>query len=121
MVYPILRVPFEQVPGPLRLYNIVHFAEDPHNLALTLLPVAFLFLRRAVSTRTPAAIVAAIVSSGCVVLANAFGAIGLAIGGVAVVLAFGGGLPVRLAIGFAAYLWVSPCGSPHGCHRHSST
>ena len=35
-------------------------------------------------------------------LANAFGAIDLAIGGVAVVLAFGGGLPVRLAIGFAA-------------------
>ena len=67
-----------------------------------MLPVAFLFLRRAVSTRTPAAIVAAIVSSGCVVLANAFGAIDLAIGGVAVVLAFGCGLPVLLAIGFAA-------------------
>lgn len=105
---PILRVPFEKSAGGLRLYNMVHYAEDPHNLALTLLPVAFLFLRRAISTRAPGAIVGATVWSGCVVLANAFGAVDLAIGGIAVVLAVGGGVRVLVLIGLAAYLWISP-------------
>ncbi len=106
---PILRLPHF---GPLRLYNIVHYAEDPHNLALTLLPVAFLFLRRAIATRSPGSIIGAIISSACVVSVNAFGGIDLVLGGLAIVLAMGSGLGTLVALGVAAYCWMSPWLSP---------
>lgn len=105
---PILRVPFGHAPGPLRLYNIIHYAEDPHNLALTLLPVAFLFLRRAILTRTPASIIGAVISSACVVMTNAFGGLDLAIGGLTIVLATGGGVWTLAGLGMAAYCWMCP-------------
>ena len=105
---PILRLRMEGFWGPLRLYNLVHYAEDPHNLALTLLPLALLFLRRAVVTRTTWSIIGAIACSAGVVMTNAFGGIDLALGGIAIVLAAGGGFWILAGVGVAAYLWMSP-------------
>jgi hypothetical protein len=100
---PILRVPGGW--GSLRLFNLIHYAEDPHIVALTLLPLALLFLRR----RNMAA---AIIASSAVVLTNAFGAVDLAIGGICIVLASRQGSLRLLATGMAAWLWISPWLTP---------
>ncbi|MDE3197863.1 MAG: hypothetical protein KGN84_16055 [Acidobacteriota bacterium] len=105
---PILRIPFHGQWGALRLYNLIHYAEDPHNVALALLPLALLFIRRAILTRSPRTFAAAVVCSGAVVLSNAFGAVDLAIGGVCIALALRRGFTALLAIGLAGYLWVAP-------------
>ena len=105
---PILRLPFEGQWGPLRLNNLIHYAEDPHNVALSLLPLALIFIRRALTKRTALNFVAAIVFSGTVVLANAFGAVDLAIGSACIALALRRGLLTLFAIGVAGYLWISP-------------
>jgi len=105
---PILRIPFKGQWGALRLHNLIYYAEDPHNVALTLLPLALLFLHRAITRRNAASIIAAIVCSASVVLTNAFGGVDLAIGGLCMVLALNRGLSVLIPIGIAAYLWASP-------------
>jgi hypothetical protein len=105
---PVLRLHFHEQWGALRLYNLVNYAEDPHNLALALLPLALLFIRRALQNRSPRNLVAAVVCSGAVVLSNAFGAVDLCIGGACVLLALRRGLLALLAIGVAGYLWISP-------------
>jgi hypothetical protein len=98
-VVPILRVPGGE--GSLRLYNLIHYAEDPHIVALTLLPLALLFLRR---RNIPAAIVAC----AAVVLTNAFGAVDLAIGGICIALATRGGFSSFAVTGAVAWLWIAP-------------
>ncbi|HVW85702.1 MAG TPA: hypothetical protein VHB50_13530 [Bryobacteraceae bacterium] len=102
---PVLRLhPY----GPLRLYNLIHYAEDPHVVALTLLPLALLFLHRAVNRRTIANILGAVIFCAAVVLTNAFGAVDLAIGGLCIVLAREKGAWTVIPIGLAAWLWISP-------------
>lgn len=91
--------------GSLRLFNLIHYAEDPHIVALTLLPLALLFLRRRM-------LVPAIVASAAVVLTNAFGAVDLAIGGICIALAARGGFRKLLVTGVVAWLWISPWLSP---------
>lgn len=111
LLIPLLRVSVEGRPEqwvPLRLYNLIHYAEDPHNVALTLLPVALLFLRRAAVRPGGLEMVAAVVSCGAVVLANAFGAVDLAIGGICIVLALQRGAWTLLAVGVLAYLLICP-------------
>ena len=75
--------------GALRLYNLIHYAEDPHNVALSLLPLALLFLRRALAHRTALNLAGAIAASAAVVLHQRFRSRGLAIGGLCIVLALG--------------------------------
>ncbi|HZL55715.1 MAG TPA: hypothetical protein VFC21_01460 [Bryobacteraceae bacterium] len=108
LLIPILRIPFRGHWGALRLYNLIHYAEDPHNLALTLLPLALLFLHRTIMRRTMANGIAAVVCCASVVAANAFGGVDLAIGALCMVLALNRGLTVVIPVGLAAYLWVSP-------------
>jgi hypothetical protein len=108
LLLPILRVNADGHWVPLRLYNLIHYAEDPHNLALTLLPFALLFLKRAVAVRSAPNVIAAVLSSACVVLANAFGAVDLALGGICIVLALRRGFSTLLFIGLTAYLLISP-------------
>ncbi|MDP9170755.1 MAG: hypothetical protein M3N54_09075, partial [Acidobacteriota bacterium] len=105
---PVLRVDEAGHWQPLRLFNLMHYAEDPHTLALAILPVAVLFLRRAILTRSSANIVGATVACAAVVLTNVFGGIDLAIGGCCVVLAIDSGLAVLALTGVVAYLWISP-------------
>jgi hypothetical protein len=105
---PILRIPFHGQWGALRLHNLIYYAEDPHNVALTLLPLALLFLHRAIARRDFPNIAAAIVFCASVVMANAFGGVDLAIGGLCMALALNRGLGVLITVGVAAYLWVSP-------------
>lgn len=93
---------------PLRLYNLTHYAEDPHILALTLLPLALLFLRRAMERRDAESIVSAVVFSASVVLTNAFGAVDLALGGICIALALGRGFGMLAVAGVTAYCWASP-------------
>ncbi len=98
---PILRVLDNGHWVPLRFYNLVHYAEDPHNLALTLLPLALFFLRRG-------AWAPAVVSCAAVLLSNAFGAVDLAIGGLCIVLATGRGFQRLAGVGLLAYAWAMP-------------
>jgi hypothetical protein len=77
-------------------------------VALTLMPVALLFLHRAMESATIASVIAAILSSAAVVLTNAFGALDLAVGGVCILLAVRAGSAVLTMIGMAAYLLISP-------------
>ena len=69
-----------------RLFNLVYFGEDPHILALTLLPIALLFLRRGIARRDPKSFTGAVISCSAVVLTNAFGAPVLALGALCIVL-----------------------------------
>jgi hypothetical protein len=108
LLIPVLRIPFHGQWGALRLYNLIHYAEDPHNVALTLLPLALLFLHRAIMRRDFPNIAAAIIFCASVVLTNAFGGVDLAIGGLCMVLALTRGLSVLITVGVAAYLSVSP-------------
>jgi hypothetical protein len=94
-------IPILRGPQSLRLFNLIHYAEDPHIVALTLLPVALTFLRRG----NP---VGAIAASAAVVLTNAFGAVDLAIGGVCIVLALRRGGRTLLLAGLVGWLWISP-------------
>jgi hypothetical protein len=102
---PILRIHEPGGAGSLRLFNLIRYAEDPHIVALTLLPLALLFIRR--GNRT-----AAIVAAAAVVLTNAFGAVDLAIGGLCIVLALRRGVKSLLMVGVVAWLWVSPWLTP---------
>jgi hypothetical protein len=96
---PILRIPGGG--GSLRLFNLIRYAEDPHIVALTMLPLALLFLRRRSLT-------GAVVGSALVVLTNAFGAVDLAIGGVCIVLAMRRGWGTLVVTGLVGWLWISP-------------
>jgi hypothetical protein len=108
VLIPVLRLHSSGLWGGLRLFNLIHYAEDAHNVSLTLLPLALLFLHRAITRRNAANIVAAIVCCGSGVLANAFGAVDLAIGGLCLVLALNRGLTILVPVGIAAWLWISP-------------
>jgi hypothetical protein len=107
LLIPILRVN-SGAWGGLRLFNLTRYAEDPHNVALALLPLALLFLHRAIGRRNVPNIVAAIVSCAAVVLANAFGGVDLAIGGLCIALVMNRGLTILVPAGIVAYLWISP-------------
>jgi hypothetical protein len=108
LLVPVLRTSPHGVWGGLRLFNLIRYAEDPHNVALAILPLALLFLHRAIVRRDILNIVAAVVSCAAVVDANAFGAVDLAIGGLCIVLALNRGLAILVPVGIAAYLWISP-------------
>ena len=108
LLIPILRVTSDGHWVPLRLYNLIHYAEDPHNLALTLLPVALLCLKRAITHRSGFTVIAAVLSCAAVVLSNAFGAVDLALGGICIALALDGGFLTVVLVGTAAWLLSSP-------------
>lgn len=101
LLIPVLRNPFEGHASPLRLFNIVRYAEDPHNAALALLPWALLFLRRL-------RLVPAVLFCAAVVLSNAFGAVDLAIGGICIVVAQRKGGKKLAITGLIAYCLISP-------------
>jgi hypothetical protein len=108
LLIPVLRLNAEGHYGPLRLFNLIHYAEDPHNLALSLLPLALLFLHRVIVRPGPTNAAGAAVSCAAVVLANAFGAVDLAIGGLCIVLAVNHGFRALFLTGIAAYLLMCP-------------
>ncbi|MEP6715607.1 MAG: hypothetical protein ABJC09_08525 [Terriglobia bacterium] len=103
-----LLIPVLGVGKPLRLYNLMFYAEDPHTVALAILPLALLFLRRAILTRRAVPVVAAVTACAAVVLTNVFGGIDLALGGLCVVLSLNGGLGVLVLTGVLGWLWISP-------------
>jgi len=94
--------------GDLRLYNIVHYGEGSHALGAALLPLALLFLRRAVVYGGARNLAAAAALCGITVLASPFGAIGIVLGSVSIVLAEGRGLKTVLFTGLASWCWISP-------------
>ena len=94
--------------GPLRLFNLVWYGESPHTVALAILPLAWLFLRRAVVQGGAWNFVLAGIMSAIVALTNAFGAFGVALGALSLVLALGGGLRKIILIGVGAWCWISP-------------
>ena len=111
-ILPKLRVNPWGVWAAQRLYYLIVYGEGPHVVTLALLPVALLLLRRAILQRGRWRIPLAVVSCAAVVLANAFGAIGIAIGAVCMVLALRRGVGVTALTGALAWLWISPWLSP---------
>ena len=106
---PALRVGFEGHWGALRLYNLIHYAEDPHNLALALTPFALFFLFRAMTAGGPLNFAGAVLFSASVVAVNAFGAVDVAIGGACLALVYGRRAAAALSgVGVAAYCLISP-------------
>ncbi|HVV47534.1 MAG TPA: hypothetical protein VHC72_20125 [Bryobacteraceae bacterium] len=94
--------------GALRLQNLVFYGEGPHTVALALLPLAFLFLRRAIVRGGAVNMVMAGIAASAVALTNAFGAFGVALGAICIVLALGRGVRAVLITGVCSYLWISP-------------
>lgn len=94
--------------GALRLNNLVFYGEAPHNVALAILPLAWLFLHRAIVRGGAWNMVLAGIISGAVALTNAFGAFGVALGAIAIVLALRSGVRTTLIVGVCSYLWISP-------------
>lgn len=103
-----LRVGSDAHWGPLRLNNLVWYGEAPHNVALAMLPLALLFLHRAIVRGGAWNMVLAGAMSGAVALTNAFGAFGVALGALSMVVALERGVRRVLIIGICSYCWVSP-------------
>lgn len=94
--------------GPLRLNNVAWWGEGPHNVAVTLLPLAYLFLRRAIVRGGAWNYILAGIMAASVALTNAFGAFGVALGAVCIVLALGRGVSEVAIVGVCSYCWISP-------------
>lgn len=106
---PVLRIPFNGHWGAIRLYNLIHYAEDPHNVALALLPFALFFLFRAMTAGGALNFAGAVLLSASVVATNAFGGVDLAIGGACLALVYGRRAAAALTgAGVAAYCLISP-------------
>ena len=103
-----LRMGSEAHWGALRLNNLVWYGEAPHNVALAMLPLALLFLYRAIVRGGAWNMVLAGVMSGAVALTNAFGAFGVALGAFSMILALERGVRTVLIVGVCSYSWVSP-------------
>jgi len=107
MLFPQLRSG-PGIFGPLRLYNLVYLGEDPHILALTLLPVALLYLRRAVVHRDGRSFAGAVIFCAAVALTNAFGVPILALGVLCIVVALRQGPAIAVAAGVTAWCLSAP-------------
>ncbi|HXE64596.1 MAG TPA: hypothetical protein VN519_13720 [Bryobacteraceae bacterium] len=94
--------------GALRLNNLVFYGEGPHIVAVSMLPLAFLFLRRAIVRGGAVNIVVAGIAASALALTNAFGAFTVALGAISIVLALGRGVRPVLITGICSYLWISP-------------
>ena len=105
---PELRVYAGGHLGALRLNDLVFYGEGPHNVALAMLPLAFLFLRRAIVRGGAVNFALAGITAAAVALTNAFGAFGVALGAISIMLALGRGLRPVLITGVCSYLWISP-------------
>lgn len=110
--------------GPWRLRTLAYYGEGPHNAALSLLPLALLFVYLAIETRKYLWCAAAAVAMAAVTLTNAFGAVDLAFGCACLLLA----LPRRemakaglltLAMIVTAYLLASRYLTPSFLHTMS--
>jgi hypothetical protein len=108
MFIPVIRIPPAGMWAAGRLYSLVYYGEGPHNLAVSLLPLGLLFLHRAIALPTARRIAAAAISCAAVVLANAFGAVDLAIGAICIVLALRRGWATVAITGLAAWFLASP-------------
>jgi hypothetical protein len=97
---------------PRRLQTLVYWGEGPHVSAMTLLPLAFLFVDLAVRKRRPVYVALAAVAMAGVALTNWLAAFALALGIVSYLLARGKDLLVVAGIGAAAYAlampWIPP-------------
>jgi len=94
--------------GALRLNNMVWYGEAPHNVALAMLPLAYLFLYRAIVRGGAWNMVLAGAMSGAVAVTNAFGAFGVALGALCMVFALERGVRAVLITGVCSYVWISP-------------
>ncbi len=95
-----------------RLQDLVQYGEGPHIAAMTLLPLAVLFLVVAFEKRRPVWWILAAVGLVSVALTNWLGAFALALAAVAWLLSGGGGEGPRkwfIAVGLGLYAYVISC------------
>ncbi len=100
-----------------RLHTLVHYGEGAHNVALSLLPVAFLCAWLAMEQRRFRWYVATGAVAGALVLTNAFAAVDLVLGILCLIVIRPPGSRLRSLSMFAlialvAYLWISPFLTP---------
>jgi hypothetical protein len=107
---PILRADIGGYLNPRRLQILIQYGEGPHTAALAVLPIAILFLHRAVTDRDRLAALFAAVAMAAVVITNWPGSIGLSMAVAAYLLSRMGQLhwPTFLVICAGGYLLVSP-------------
>ena len=96
-----------------RLQILAYYGEGPHTVSIAFLPLAILFLYLAVTEKRLRMKVAAGVFLGATVLANAFGAVIVAMVALSLLATvetprFWKSLGLLLAIGTLAYCWISP-------------
>ena len=89
--------------NPRRLLNLVYHGEAPHIAALALVPLALLFVLRAMEERLRRDTVLAVVLSGAVVLTNSFGAVTLVLTTLCLGVTRMRRIGRAVAIGVAAY------------------
>ena len=100
-----------------RLQTLVQYGEGPHNVVLSLLPLALLCAWLAATRRSFTWSLATGFLLGALVLTNAFAAVDLAVGIALIATLQPPGLRLRsltrlASIGAAAYLWISPILTP---------
>jgi hypothetical protein len=110
---PILRADAGGYFSPRRLQVLIRYGEGPHATALALLPIAILFLHKAVTERNRRAALVAAIAMAAVVITNWPGSIGLSMAVAAYLLSRIGQSPklhwpTFLGICAGGYLLVSP-------------
>lgn len=112
LMFPAIRALAGGPWAPVRLFNLVYYGEAPHLLALTLLPLALLFLRRAAVRKDGWSFVWAVLSCSAVVLSNAFGALTIGLGALCAGLALNSGWVRIVAAGITSWCLSSPWLTP---------
>ena len=100
-----------------RLQILAFYGEGPHTAAMALVPLAILYLYRAITRGRLSDKALAGVFSAAAILANAFAAVILAMAAAALLATWGSGrfwrnLALLAAIGALAYAWISPAMPP---------
>ena len=100
-----------------RLQNLVFYGEGPHQVSIAFLPLAILFLYLSITRKSLWLKVAAGLFIGATVLANAFGAVILALVAACLLATiqtdrFWNNAGILFTVGVAAYCWISPLVPP---------
>jgi hypothetical protein len=121
LLFPLTREDIRSGWNAWRLHLLAYWGESPHIAALTLVPLALLFVHLSLRDRRLVWYLAAGISMAAVALTNSFGTVALALGVVALIStqnqkSFWKDLGLIAAIGAVAYVWISPWLPPSVLH-----
>jgi lipoprotein signal peptidase len=121
LVFSATRADVGGVWNAWRLHLLAYWGESPHLAALTLVPLALLFVYLSLRDRRRIYYLAAGVLMAAVAVTNSFGTVALALGVVALIStqnqkSFWKDLGLMSATGAVAYVWISPWLPPSVLH-----